>query len=208
MVECDGQQRYVHVPTSSRMREQLLPGAEVLVVDRAGEGRVTVGDLVQVRTPTGPVSVDSRVPNRLLELVLRAGAAAEFAGWDLARREVVLGESRLDFLLTQGEQRCWIEAKSVTLVEEGVALFPDAPTERGARHLRELAQARAAGDRAAAVFVIQRADARQFSPHRVLDPVFAQALNDAIQAGVEVYAYLCDVREDGIRLDVRVPVVV
>lgn len=195
-----------HVPTSSRMRELLLPGAEVLVVGRPRPaGAATQHDLVMVRTATGLVSVDSRVPNRLLNVIFRGEGLPEFEGWSLERPEVRLGASRLDFLLTREGQRCWVEAKSVTLVEDGVALFPDAPTARGARHLGELAEACEAGDRAAAIFVIQRGDAERFSPNRRLDPNFATALEDAQRRGVEIYAYRCRVEPERIVIARRLP---
>jgi sugar fermentation stimulation protein A len=100
-----------------------------------------------------------------------------------------------------------VEAKSVTLVEDGAALFPDAPTARGARHLEELVTARQAGDRAAALFIIQRSDAAHFSPNRPLDPVFTHALETALAAGVEAYAYTCTVSLAGITLGGRVEIV-
>ncbi|MHB9023298.1 MAG: DNA/RNA nuclease SfsA [Armatimonadota bacterium] len=207
LVEVAGRTTTAHVPTSSRMRELLVPGARVVLVDRARPGRVTTYDLIMAYIGEELVSVDSRVPNRLLEVTFRAGELPEFAGWQFDRHEVTLGHSRLDFLLSQGDERCWVEAKSVTLVDDGTALFPDAPTERGARHLGELALAREAGDRAAAVFIIQRADARQFSPNRALDPDFAHALEDALHRGVEVYAYTCRVQSEGICIERKIPVV-
>ncbi|HEY3415662.1 MAG TPA: DNA/RNA nuclease SfsA [Armatimonadota bacterium] len=207
LVEVDGRQATAHVPTSSRMRELLVPGARVIVAGRARPDRITEFDLIMAYLGEELVSVDSRVPNRLLEVTFRAGELPEFAGWQFDRHEVTLGHSRLDFLLTREGERCWVEAKSVTLVEEGMALFPDAPTARGARHLGELALAREAGDRAAAVFVIQRGDARQFTPNRALDPDFAHALEDALRRGVEVYAYTCRVQPEGICIDRKIPVV-
>ncbi len=206
LVEVAGQAVRVHVPTSSRAHELLLPGARVLLAPCPGAHRVTAYDLVMTYHGDTLVSVDSRVPNRLLDGELRAGAVPEFAGWTYQRAEVVLGESRLDFLLQRGEARCWIEAKSVTLVVDGVALFPDAPTARGARHLRELAAARARGDRAAAVFIIQRDDARRFAPNRACDPDFAVALDAAAVAGVEIVARTCRVTPDGMALGERVEV--
>jgi len=205
-VETDGGVVLAHVPTSSRMRELLTPGAEVLLVGRPRPGGVTQHDLVMVRAACGLVSVDSRVPNRLLGVVLREGGLAEFAGCELVRPEVTLGDSRLDFLLSDGTRRCWIEAKSVTLVQDGAALFPDAPTARGARHLGELARAREAGDRAAAVFIVQRNDADRFTPYRALDPAFALALEDAARRGVEIYAYRCRVEPDCISIERRIPI--
>lgn len=207
-VETEGGTVLAHVPTSSRMRELLLPGAEVLLVGRPRPSGATQHDLVMVRAASGLVSVDSRVPNRLLGVVLREGGLVEFAGWELVRQEATLGESRLDFLLSDGAHRCWIEAKSVTLVVDGAALFPDAPTARGARHLGELARAREAGDRAAAVFIVQRGDANRFAPNRALDPEFTLALEDAARRGVEIYAYRCRVEPGSIGIERRIPVCV
>ncbi|MHB9132174.1 MAG: DNA/RNA nuclease SfsA [Armatimonadota bacterium] len=206
IIDLAGVQVRAHVPTSSRMRELLLPGARVLVANRERPGRATAYDLLMAYLGEELISVDSRVPNRLLDVVLRQGGLPEFAGWAFDRHEVCLGQSRLDFVLTQGERCCWIEAKSVTLVQDGAALFPDAPTLRGARHLGELAIAREAGDRAAAVFIIQRNDAHHLSPNRATDPDFAAALEDALHRGVEVYAYACRVEPEGITIERRVEV--
>jgi sugar fermentation stimulation protein A len=205
-VEVAGAIVEAHVPTSSRMRELLTPGARVLVADRRHALRATPFDLLMTYYGDTLVSVDSRVPNRLLDRLLRAGALPPFAEWTYQRPEVTLGESRLDFLLARDGRRCWIEAKSVTLVEDGVARFPDAPTARGARHLGELTAAREAGDRAAAVFVIQRADAAVFTPNRPLDPHFADTLADARRRGVEVYAFATVVTPEAIMLGPAVPV--
>lgn len=206
LVELESGVVRVHVPTTSRMRELLLPGAVVWVAACAHPGRVTGHTLLMVQHGEVLVSIDSGAPNRLLDAALRAGQLAEFAGWPTVRREVWRGESRLDFLLTRGEERCWIEAKSVTLVRDGIALFPDAPTARGARHLGELAEARAAGDRAAAVFIIQRNDAHRFAPNQPLDPAFAAALAHAVACGVEVYAYTCRVAPEAMEIAGRVEV--
>ncbi|HOF86709.1 MAG TPA: DNA/RNA nuclease SfsA [Armatimonadota bacterium] len=206
VVEMAGETVTAHVPTSSRMRELLTPGAAVWLAPMAGARRKTAWSLVLARDGETLVSVDALAPNRLLARALAAGAVPEFAGWALARREAFFGRSRFDFLLARGERRGWVEAKSVTLVEDGTALFPDAPTARGARHLEELIAARRDGCRAAALFIIQRADAARFAPHRALDPAFAAALARARAAGVEVYAYRCAVTQDGITLGDRVTV--
>jgi sugar fermentation stimulation protein A len=118
------------------------------------------------------------------------------------QREVTHGASRLDLRLDAHPEAppCWIEVKSITLVEDGVALFPDAPTTRGRRHLEELADIVGAGERAAAVFVVQRDDPECFSPHPSADPAFAAALREASEAGVEVVAYRCHVTLQGIEI--------
>ncbi len=140
---------------------------------------------------------------RLLYVSIRADRLEEFAGYAEVRREVTYGPSRLDLVLEGGPDggRCFIEAKSVSLVKDGVALFPDAPTQRGRHHLGELARAKAEGHRAAVVFVVQRDDATRFSPHDEADPAFGQALREAAQAGVEVYAYKCRVSEGEVTLN-------
>ena len=133
-------------------------------------------------------------------------AAGVGRGIDAIAREVQCGASRLDFCLTGAAGRCWVEVKSVTLVREGVAMFPDAPTARGARHVRELTRAVADGDAAAVVFIVQRADAVRFRPYAEHDPDLAAALLAAQAAGVQVRAFSCQVSTTGVRLDRELPV--
>lgn len=202
LVELGGVPAVVHVPNSGRLGELLVAGARAWVAPPAraatGARRRTAGDLVAVRRSGPWVAVDARLPPALLSAAVGAGALAPFAGYEGIRREVRLGGSRADLLLERGgAPPCWIEAKSVTLVEAGEARFPDAPTARGARHMDELAGAVRRGERAAAVFVIQREDARRFRPNDETDPAFGEALRRAAAAGVEVYAYRCAVRETG-----------
>ncbi len=223
-VELDGRPAMVHVANSGRMRELLRAGARCLVAPRTAAGRKTAFDLALVEVErdravgepreeyagSAPgrvlVSADARLPPALLSEAFRERRLPPFAGFDSARREVVYGDSRLDLLLSGPHGACFIEVKSVTLVEDGVALFPDAPTERGRRHLEELVRAVEEGYRAAAVFVIQREDARACAPHDASDPAFGRTLRDAVAAGVEAYAYVCRVTRREIRLAHPVPV--
>jgi len=209
-VRVEGHLVWAHLPNSGRLKELLVPGRRVLLAPVQAPGRLTAYDLLMVDLDGTLVSIDARLPNRLLYETLQAGRIAEFAGYAQVRREVAYGQSRLDLVLEGGPDggRCFIEVKSVTLVKEGVALFPDAPTQRGRRHLSELARARAEGHRAAVVFVVQRDDAVRFSPHDEADPAFSQALREAAQAGVEVYAYKCRVREEEVALDAPLPVTI
>lgn len=197
-----------HIADPGRLEELLVPNARVyLSRARAGKGRVarkTVYDLVLVERDGVLVSVDSRVPN---ELVYRAS---------------VYGSSRLDFRLSAASAAalaeppgagplpdCFVEVKSATLVQGGMALFPDAPTSRGARHMRELAMAISQGFRAMVIFVVQRVDAVSFAPNVGMDPAFARALRDGVTAGVEIIAVRCDIARSGaIVLDQRIPVIV
>ena len=199
---------YLHLPNSGRMAELLMPGTEGRAYLLGGAGRRTRGELLLVRYGERWVSVDARMPNRLLEACLKARALPAFAeatGW---RREVRWGSGRVDFALERaGAVGPWlVETKSCNLVEDGVALFPDAPTVRGSRHLQELAQAVSGGGRAAVVWFVQRDDAQLLMPHRRADPAFAAALEAAVEVGVEVYAYRCRVNEEGIAVLDAIPV--
>ena len=177
------------------------------------------------------VSADARLPNRLVWEALQEGRLEPFAGYTQFRREVTVGESRLDLALEGPSGRCLLEVKSVTLVEDGVGVFPDAPTERGRRHVTTLAQAlvEAAGLHgetslppdstsrpkgkgpglalsSAVVFVIQREDATALTLNDRTDPAFGAALRAAVAQGVEAYAYTCRVTQQEVRILEQVPV--
>ena len=207
LMDRDGQETMVHVANSGRLGELLHPDNRMLLAPAAaGAARKTAFDLALVEFGGVLVSVDSRIPNSLLRESIEAGSLARFTGYDHLAGEVTVGDSRLDIVLSGEEGRCYIEAKSVTLVEGGVALFPDAPTERGRKHLGTLSRAAKEGDRAAVVFVIQRPDASSFAPNEEADPQFSRALREAAEAGVEVYAYRCNVDRRRIELSTSIPV--
>lgn len=206
LVDVDGQEELVHVANSGRMRELLVPGFRVLLKPRAGEHRKTRFDLALVDLGHALSSADARLPNSLVAEAIEQGCLSRFAGYTRVNREVQFGESRLDLMLEGPHGRCYVETKSVTLVVDGVGLFPDAPTERGAKHMRSLDQAVAQGHRAAAVFVVQRPDAMAFAPHDTADPAFASALRHSLSCGVEVFAYNCRVSEQSIELHSPLPV--
>ncbi len=216
-VAVDGLEETVHVANPGRMTELLVPGAPVWLAEKAGPLRKTRFQLALVaHRGVGLVSVDSNLPNRLVHSLLMTGAIPEFAGYDLVAKEVKFGQSRFDFRLDAGSAAgsatgsrkppCFLEVKSVNLVVGREARFPDAPTLRGARHLAELAEAHKAGYRAAVLFVIQRDDAISFAPHVETDPAFGEAFRNALEAGVEAYAYTCRLDPGGIALARRVPV--
>lgn len=208
LVELEGQPCRAHIATSGRLRELLVPGATVLLEKSASLERKTGYSLKAVEHGGHWVSIDAQLPNRLLEKALRQRALSPFADCTVLQREPGLGEGRLDFLLQGQDGKVWLEVKSVTLVENRAALFPDAPTERGRRHLLELAGTVTSGDRAAVVFVIQREDADYFCPNDRTDPAFARALDFAVRLGVQVYAYRCRVDTARVTLAERVPVLV
>ena len=197
----------MHVANSGRLGELLHSDNLMLVSPAPAEGRrKTAYDLVLVETEGVLVSADARLPNALLQEAIEADLLREFAGYDRLRREVVFHDSRLDLMLSGERGRFYVETKSVTLVECGTGLFPDAPTERGRKHLRSLAEAVDLGHRAAVVFLIQRPDAQAFSPNMYADPEFCWLLKEVTGKGVEAYAYRCRVNRRRIEIAGRVTV--
>jgi len=199
-VELAGRTEAAHLPNSGRLEELLVPGRTCYLVPRAASYRRTPYDLLLVACCGVLVSVDARLPNRLFAEAVTAGRLAPFAGCTVLEAEVRRGGSRLDFRLRGPRRTCWVETKSVTLVEDGLALFPDAPTARGRRHLEGLAALVQKGQRAAVVFVVQRPDAVAFAPNARADPPFARLLAEVISQGVEVYAFRCRVTQHAISI--------
>lgn len=204
----------VHMADPGRLEELLLPGKRVWIRYAASPTRRTEWSAVLVESPNGNglVSVDTSMPNRLILRALEERALDEFDGWKLERPEFPLGGSRIDFLLTApGSRKLALEVKSVTLVEDNVALFPDAVTARGARHVRELAEVAGSVDaegtrwEAAILFVLQRDDAHRILAARAIDPAFADALAEARQAGVRILGRRCHVTRHHLELGSPVP---
>jgi len=219
VVVVSGRPALAYVPNTGRLPELMLPGTRALVVPaptpqghqrqsciRVGPARRTTHDLLLVQIGQGLVCVDTRVPNVLVGKALRMRALPEFAGYSEVRPEFRQGHSRFDFRLSGAGPDLLVEVKSVTLVQEGVGLFPDAPTERGRRHLVELTAAVQAGCRAAVLFVVQRGDAHSFSPNDGTDLTFGTTLRAAVAAGVEVHTYGCEVNPEGIWLRRELPI--
>jgi len=205
LVDVNGREVRVHVANSGRMHELLVPGFRVLISPRPGLHRKTGFDLALVDLGCTLASADARLPNSLVAEALAQRRMPQFAEYPDVRREVTFGESRLDLLLEGPTGRCYVETKSVTLVVDGVGLFPDAPTVRGAKHMHSLAHAVEEGHRAAVVFVVQRSDADSFAPHDTADPEFGLALRQAIEVGVKAFAYNCRVTEKEVTLRRRLP---
>jgi sugar fermentation stimulation protein A len=204
-VRVNGGKAWAHVPNSGRLTELFTPGRPVWLAPSGDPGRKTAYDLKLVEYASVLVSVDARLPNVLFAEALVAGRLPAFTHHRI-EREVFLDDSRLDFRLLGEAAACWVETKSVTLVNDGVAMFPDAPTQRGRRHLLALMDAVVSGSRAAVVFVVQRPDARRFEPFVQADPDFSSTLRRAADAGVEVQAYTCRVTLDAINLTDQIPV--
>ncbi len=203
-----------HVADPGRLKELLLPEARLLVRDHGlGGPRKLRYTVALVQSQEGHwVSINSQLPNRLAAAALASGILPGYEETSVIRREVTyLGEegtkSRFDFLIrTPASRQCLVEVKGVSLVEAGVARFPDAPTARGARHVRELAEATRRGYEARVLFIVQRHDPVSFEPHALQDPAFAQALDEAIRAGVQVNAYRFEMTPTHCRFAGEIPV--
>ena len=206
LVELQGNEESVYLPNSGRLDSILFPGQRVFLAKKESSSRRTKYDMVMTSSNGTLVSVDARVPRELVYQALYKRALPQFSGYSSIRREVAFGRSRLDFLLSRDSARCFLEVKSVTLVHENRAAFPDAPTLRGRRHLESLIHAKKEGYEAAILFVIQREDADCFLPNDKVDHDFGQALRAAQLQGVAVYAYRCKVGPKEIELGDQLPV--
>ncbi len=185
-----------HLPDPGRLTELLVPGAQVFVRKVEDDRRSTQWSAVLVQTNEGQlVSVDTGLPNILVQHALEQEAIEELEGWSVVRSEVPIGRSRFDFMLERltGKQMI-LEIKGVSLVVNDVAMFPDAPSERAVRHVRELTRIATETDIAATLFfVVQRNDVDQLMPAKHIDPAFAQALAEAKMAGVRLMARRCQI---------------
>jgi len=187
-----------HCPNSGSMMGLQSTGNPVLIWKSRNPRRKLAYTWEMVRTDGVWVGINTNRPTQLVDEALAQGKLSELAGWPHWRREVSVGRSRLDLLLENGERRCWVELKNVTLVHDRVARFPDAMTARGLKHLKELVTVTEKGDCAAVVFVVQREDVDVLSPADTIDPHFGRQLRLARASGVAVLAYKWRVSPRGI----------
>lgn len=202
-VEIDGRTETVHVKNTGRCRELLPAGAQVWCQRSDNPARKTKYDLITVRKGELLINMDSQAPNIAAEEWLRSGGLGEIEN---LRRETVHGDSRFDLSFVKDGRQCFLEVKGVTLENGGVCAFPDAPTERGAKHLRGLLRAAQEGYGAYVLFVIQMSPVRYLHPHDATDPQFGQALRQAAAGGVQVLAMDCRVTEDSMEIQSSVRV--
>lgn len=203
-VEVNGRTEVCHVKNTGRCRELLLPGAAVYLEPSANPARKMKYDLIAVEKGGLLINMDAQAPNKVFG---EWAAAGNFLpGLTLIRPEYTWEDSRFDFLLEDGQGKIFVEVKGVTLEEDGEARFPDAPTERGVKHLRGLARAVGQGYRAAVFFVVQMKGVTRFRPNDATHPAFGDALREAAENGVGVYAYDCRVTPDSLTIDTPVPV--
>ena len=194
-VEVNGTKETVHVKNTGRCRELLILGCEVWLTEPGTPGRKTRYDLVAVRKENGVLfNIDSQAPNHVVK---------EWLGkqdYDKVVPEYTYGESRIDFYMEHGKERYLMEVKGCTLEIDDTGYFPDAPTERGAKHLRELAKAAESGINAAIAFVIQMDGVSEVKPNTATDPEFSKAFEDAKAAGVKVLFLKCHVEPDELEI--------
>lgn len=209
----NGQLTTAHVRNTGRNRELLVPGATVYLERACTEGRKTLYSLIAVEKQLHGgrsllVNIDSQIPNRVVQAAVAAGRIREIGRPEVLRREVSFGSSRLDLYFEEDGEKGFIEVKGVTLEMDGHCYFPDAPTQRGRKHVEELIRAVREGYRGVLLFCLQTEGMRSVSPNDGTDPEFGQAVRDAQRQGVEVLAYDCAVGPDRICLRDAVPVVI
>lgn len=193
----------VHVKNTGRCRELLVPGCRVWCQESQNPARKTKFDLIAVEKGNRLINMDSQAPNAAAKEWLAGGGLGQLEN---LRAETVRGDSRFDFSFTKDGKPCFLEVKGVTLEQEGVCAFPDAPTERGAKHLRGLTALAREGFGAYVLFVIQMAGVAYLHPNDATDPAFGQALREAATAGVEILAMDCAVTPDSMTIRNAVPV--
>lgn len=198
-VEVDGVKEVVHVKNTGRCKELLIPGVTVFLQEFENTHRKTKFDLIGVCKGDELYNIDSQAPNKVFaEWIFKSGYFGEI---DLLKPECKYGASRFDFYIQAKERKIYAEVKGVTLEEEGVLKFPDAPTERGVKHIKELCNCVEEGFEAYICFVIQTEKAKYFTPNKDTHPQFAYALLEAKSKGVNILCVNCKVSEDGLEID-------
>ena len=193
-VEFDGHEETVHVKNTGRCKELLIPGVEVILSKGENPNRKTAYDLVAVEK-AGLVNIDSQAPNKVM------GEWLAGRGYDLVKPEYKYGNSRIDFYMERGEQKYLLEVKGCTLERGGMGYFPDAPTERGIKHIHELIEARRKGYWCGLAFVIQMPAVSKVWPNIETHPAFGEAWKEALAAGGKIWFLGCVVKENSLTVD-------
>lgn len=202
-VEIGGETERIHVKNTGRCREILVPKAEIYIQEINTPNRKTKFDLISVRKGNRLINIDSQAPNKAVYEKLKAERTFKI---EALRPEYPWGRSRFDFFAEINGRKSFIEVKGVTLENEGVVSFPDAPTERGVKHLNELMAAKREGFDVYVIFVVQMKNVRFFTPNFQNDPMFSETLIRAEAEGVNILAYDCRVTEDEMTIEDRVPI--
>ena len=202
-VEIQGQPEIVHVKNTGRCRELLPVGAQVWCQKSDNPNRKTKYDLITVKKRNRLINMDSQAPNIAAKEWLLSGGLGPAKN---IKAETTHGDSRFDFSFTLDDKQCFLEVKGVTLENDGICAFPDAPTERGAKHLRGLQKCVEDGFGGFVLFVIQMSDVEYLHPNDATDPAFGKALREAAAAGVQVLAVDCTVTVDSMTIGNFLPV--
>ncbi len=203
-IEVDGKEEICHVKNTGRCRELLADRVTIYVQHHDDPKRKTKYSLIAVEKGDLLINMDSQAPNKVVGEWLRE--SEPFGKVKLLKPECTYGSSRFDFYLETETEKIFIEVKGVTLEEDGVVRFPDAPTERGVKHLQELCACVEAGYKAAVIFVVQMEGMKYFEPNEKTHPQFGEALRQAQKAGVQVFAYECKVTPSSLVIDKAIPV--
>lgn len=210
-IDIEGKEVISHVPNTGRLKELLYPGVPVLLSYHPSPTRKTKYELRMIKKKDEWISIDSQLPNALAHEAIANDVIEELTDYSIIKREVTYQNSRFDLQLLRepnyNKQACFVEVKGVTLEWDGWTYFPDAPTERGRKHLGELIHAVNHGYRAVLLFVVQVEYAAGFTPNKATDPDFALLVEAAKEAGVEILAYRCKVSPDEVTIVEKIPVV-
>lgn len=206
IVNIDGKEEEVHVRDPGRLEEILYEGNEVLLKKAENKNRKTKWDLIAGKVKDNWIFINSGYHRKIVENVLSDEEISPYTDVDNIAPEVKLGDSRIDFLLEKDDERIWMEVKGCTLAEGGAALFPDAPTERGTRHVEELREVMENGDRAALLILVFRPDVKCFAPKEDTDPEFAEAFRKAQMEGMEVHPLQFKFKSGTLYYKKRIPV--
>lgn len=209
-VEIDNKEIMVHVPNTGRCKEILIPGSTVILREENNPGRKTAYDLIAGYKGERLINIDSQIPNKVVEEALNEGKIPELNIYSHVAREKTFGNSRFDFKLMDGSEKqneYYLEVKGVTYEDNGKTMFPDAPTDRGKKHLLELIEVKKSGRGAGVLFLIQMENVDYFTPYDEMDKAFGEALRLAKRFGVDIFAYDCSVGETYITMNNKVKVI-
>jgi len=202
----DGTEVVAHCTNSGSMKSCLENGAEVYLTPVTDPKRRTKFTWEMIKINGSWVGINTANPNKLAFEAISAGLIPELSGYTNVKREVVFGDSRFDIFAENETEKCFVEVKNVSLKEGNYALFPDAITTRGQKHLKTLMEVKAHGIRAVMLYIVQRTDVEVFAPAMEIDPEYAKVLKQAVNAGVEVIVMQIEVTPEGINIKIKLPV--
>lgn len=205
-VEVEGIRHLAHVKNTGRCKELLVPNAPIYLEENNNPDRKTKFSLISVYKGDRLINMDSQAPGKVFLEYLQAGGFSDFSGITHIKTEVGFGKSRLDIYAEAGNRHAFFEVKGVTLEEGGIGKFPDAPTQRGIKHLQELEKAVVAGYEAFMIFVIQMDNICHFTPNCQTHPEFATSLTHAMSKGVNAHAFTCKITNNSIKIKNFIPI--